>query len=142
MVTVYEPQVNRLTVVASESLRTMRKKTCAEQIGKGHCRRLQVWPPYPPFAFAARLTSPSRVPEQPSHWRAGRARRQLWQALERPRGYLDAQGDITARFPAGRSVLSVAVPVATKRWKTRSSTSCRSFMFAGRIPRIARTRQR
>jgi type III restriction enzyme len=58
--------------------------------------------------------------------------KQLWQALK-AEGYLDAKGDITARFQPDDLYFQLQVPATYQPLENEIIDTLRSFMFAGRI---------
>ena len=125
---VYDPQVNRLTVIASESFEEYAKQLQSEMekdIGGGF-----KFGRVPAIAFAPlATTAPGAVEPEPLGQEGSR---QLWQALK-AEGYLDAKGDITARFQPDDLHFQLQVPAAYQPLEHQIIDVLRSFMFAGRI---------
>lgn len=125
---VYDPQVNRLTVVASESFEDYAKNLQNEMekdIGGGF-----KFGRVPAIAFAPlAVTEPGAAQAEPLGQEGSR---QLWQALK-AEGYLDAKGDITARFQPDDLYFQLQVPAAYQPLENEIIDKLRSFMFAGRI---------
>lgn len=125
---VYDPQVNRLTVVASESFEDYAKNLQSEMekdIGGGF-----KFGRVPAIAFAPlTITELGAAQAEPLGQEGSR---QLWQALK-AEGYLDAKGDITARFQPDDLYFQLQVPVAYQPLENEIIDTLRSFIFAGRI---------
>ena len=125
---VYDPQINRLTVVASESFEEYAKNLQSEMekdIGGGF-----KFGRVPAIAFAPlALTTPGEDAPQALGQEGSK---QLWQALK-AQGYLDTKGDITARFQPGDLYFQLQVPAAYQPLENQIIDTLRSFMFAGRI---------
>lgn len=120
---VYDPQVNRLTVVASESFEEYAKNLQSEMekdIGGGF-----KFGRVPAIAFAPLVTSATETLGQEKS-------RQLWQALK-AEAYLTAKGDITAKFKPDDLYFSLALPEAYQPLEGEVIDRLRSFMFAGRV---------
>lgn len=120
---VYEPQVNRLTVVASESFEEYAKNLQTEMekdIGGGF-----KFGRVPAIAFA-----PLALNDQES---LGQEKsRHLWQALK-AEGYLDVKGDLTAKFQPDDLYFRLQVPAEYQPLENDIIDKLRSFMFAGRV---------
>jgi type III restriction enzyme len=120
---VYDPQVNRLTVVASESFEDYAKNLQTEMekdIGGGF-RFGRV----PAIAFAPLAINDTETLGQEKS-------RHLWQALK-AEGYLDAKGDLTARFQPDDLYFRLQVPPEYQPLENEIIDRLRSFMFAGRV---------
>ena len=120
---VYDAQVNRLTVVASESFEQYAKQLQTEMekdIG-GDFKFGRV----PAIAFAPLAIAGAAALGQEKS-------RQLWQALK-AEGYLDAKGDITAKFQPDDLHFTLTVPPAYRPLENDIIDKLRSFMFAGRV---------
>ncbi|MGQ9424877.1 restriction endonuclease [Gilvimarinus sp. F26214L] len=119
----YDPQVNRLTVVASESFEHYAKNLQTEMekdIGGGF-----KFGRVPAIAFA-----PLAVNEAES---LGQEKsKQLWQALK-AEGYLDAKGDITQQFRPDDLYFSLKLPEEYQPLENEIIDTLRGFMFAGRV---------
>lgn len=119
---VYDPQINRLTVIASESFEEYAKNLQSEMekdIGGGF-----KFGRVPAIAFA-----PLLLDEQPLGQEGSR---QLWQALK-AEGYLDTQGDITAQFQPDDLYFRLQVPETYRALENDIIDKLRSFLFEGRI---------
>lgn len=120
---IYDASVNRLTVVASESFEDYAKNLQTEMekdIGGGF-RFGRV----PAIAFAP-LSVDGQTgigQEQSKH---------LWQALK-AEGYLDAKGDITAKFQPDDIFFQLQVPKDYQPLESDIIDTLRRFLFAGRI---------
>jgi type III restriction enzyme len=120
---VYDPQVNRLTVIASESFEDYAKNLQTEMekdIGGGF-RFGRV----PAIAFAPLAISDTETLGQERS-------RQLWQALK-AEGYLDTKGDITPHFQPDDLHFQLQVPTTYQPLENEIIDKLRSFMFDGRI---------
>ena len=120
---IYDPQVNRLTVVASESFESYAKQLQSEMekdIGGGF-----KFGRVPAIAFAPLVTNTSKVLGQDLS-------KKLWQALQ-AQGYLDKQGDITAKFKPDDLFFGLTLPVEFQALENEVIDKLRSFMFAGRV---------
>jgi type III restriction enzyme len=120
---VYDPQVNRLTVVASESFEDYAKNLQTEMekdIGGGF-----KFGRVPAIAFAPLEVNESETLGQEKS-------RQLWQALK-AEGYLDAKGDLTARFQPDDLYFQLQVPTEYQPLENEIIDRLRSFMFDGRV---------
>lgn len=125
---VYDPQVNRLTVVASESFEEYAKNLQTEMendIGGGF-----KFGRVPAIAFAPLVLDQSGagVAETLGQERS----RQLWQALK-SESYLDSKGDITAKFKPDDLYFQLVLPAAYQPLEGEIIDKLRSFMFAGRV---------
>ena len=119
---VYDPQVNRLTVVASESFEQYAKNLQTEMekdIGGGF-----KFGRVPAIAFASLAVADDVLGQERS--------RQLWQALK-AEGYLDAKGDITAKFTPDDLYFQMLLPAQFQVLESDIIDKLRSFMFAGRV---------
>ena len=120
---VYDPKVNRLTVVASESFEQYAKNLQTEMekdIGGGF-----KFGRVPAIAFAPlALNETESLGQEKS--------KQLWQALK-SEGYLDAKGDITNKFQPDDLHFQLSVPLAYQSLESEIVDKLRSFMFAGRV---------
>lgn len=119
----YDPQVNRLTVIASESFEQYAKNLQSEMekdIGGGF-----KFGRVPAIAFATLAGNDQIALGQESS-------RQLWQHLK-AEGYLDAKGDITAKFKPDDLYFQLTLPVEYQSIENDIIDKLRSFMFAGRI---------
>ncbi|MBN1008292.1 DEAD/DEAH box helicase family protein [Amphritea pacifica] len=120
---VYNPQVNRLTVVASESFEQYAKNLQTEMekdIGGGF-----KFGRVPAIAFAPlSLNDVESLGQERS--------RQLWQALK-SEGYLDAKGEITPKFKPDDLYFTLCLPVEYQPLENEVIDKLRSFMFAGRV---------
>jgi type III restriction enzyme len=126
---VYDPRVNRLTVVASESFEQYAKNLQTEMekdIGGGF-----KFGRVPAIAFAPLSLSESESLGQEKS-------RQLWHALK-AENYLDEKGDITAKFKPDDLYFALTLPPEYQPLENEIIDKLRSFMFAGRI-KDARTR--
>ncbi len=125
---VYDPQVNRLTVVASESFEQYAKNLQSEMekdIGGGF-----KFGRVPAIAFAPLAVGETETLGQDI---LGQERsRQLWQALK-AEGYLDGKGEITARFKPDDLYFKLTVPPAYQPLESEIIDKLRSFMFEGRV---------
>jgi len=120
---VYDPQINRLTVIASESFEEYAKNLQTEMekdIGGGF-----KFGRVPTIAFAALTINDSETLGQEKS-------RHLWQALK-TEGYLDAKGDLTAKFKPDDLYFELQVPNDYKSLENEIIDRLRSFMFAGRV---------
>lgn len=120
---VYDPQVNRLTVVASESFEDYAKNLQTEMekdIGGGF-----KFGRVPAIAFAPLAINDTETLGQEKS-------RHLWQALK-AEGYLDAKGDLTARFQPDDLYFQLQVPNEYQPLENEIIDRLRSFMFAGRV---------
>lgn len=120
---VHDPQVNRLTVVASESFEEYAKHLQTEMekdIGGGF-----KFGRVPAIAFAPLAVSDTESLGQEKS-------RHLWQALK-AEGYLDSQGDLTARFQPDDLYFQLQVPAAYEPLENEIIDKLRGFMFAGRV---------
>lgn len=120
---VYDPQVNRLTVVASESFEDYAKNLQTEMekdIGGGF-----KFGRVPAIAFAPLAVNDTETLGQEKS-------RHLWQALK-AEGYLDAKGDLTARFQPDDMYFQLQVPPEYQPLESEIIDRLRSFMFAGRV---------
>ncbi|MCK7549371.1 DEAD/DEAH box helicase family protein [Marinobacter koreensis] len=120
---VYDPQVNRLTVVASESFEDYAKNLQTEMekdIGGGF-----KFGRVPAIAFAPLAINDTETLGQEKS-------RHLWQALK-AEGYLDAKGDLTARFQPDDMYFQLQVPQEYQPLENEIIDRLRSFMFAGRV---------
>lgn len=120
---VYDAQVNRLTVVASESFEEYAKNLQTEMekdIGGGF-----KFGRVPAIAFAPlSLDGTGSLGQEKS--------KQLWQALK-AEGYLDSKGEITGKFQPDDLHFQLHVPPAYQPLESDIVDKLRSFMFAGRI---------
>ncbi|PSF10690.1 type III restriction endonuclease [Marinobacter fuscus] len=120
---VYEPQVNRLTVVASESFEEYAKNLQTEMekdIGGGF-----KFGRVPAIAFAPlALNEQEPLGQEKS--------RHLWQALK-AEGYLDTKGDLTAKFQPDDMYFQLQLPADYQPLENDIIDKLRSFMFAGRV---------
>jgi len=120
---VFDPQVNRLTVVASESFEEYAKNLQTEMekdIGGGF-----KFGRVPVIAFAPLAINDTQTLGQEKS-------RHLWQALK-AEGYLDAKGDLTARFQPDDMYFQLQVPPEYQPLENEIIDRLRSFMFAGRV---------
>jgi len=120
---VYDPQVNRLTVVASESFEDYAKNLQSEMeqdIGGGF-----KFGRVPAIAFAPLAINDAETLGQEKS-------RHLWQALK-AEGYLDGKGDLTARFQPDDMYFQLQVPSEYQPLENEIIDRLRSFMFAGRV---------
>ncbi|MDX5327608.1 MAG: type III restriction endonuclease, partial [Marinobacter sp.] len=120
---VFDPQVNRLTVVASESFEEYAKNLQTEMerdIGGGF-----KFGRVPVIAFAPLAINDTQTLGQEKS-------RHLWQALK-AEGYLDAKGDLTARFQPDDLYFQLQVPPEYQPLENEIIDRLRSFMFAGRV---------
>ena len=120
---VFDPQVNRLTVVASESFEEYAKNLQTEMekdIGGGF-----KFGRVPAIAFAPLAVNDTETLGQEKS-------RHLWQALK-AEGYLDAKGDLTARFQPDDMYFQLQVPKEYQLLENEIIDRLRSFMFAGRV---------
>jgi len=128
---VYDPQVNRLTVVASESFEQYAKQLQSEMekdIGGGF-----KFGRVPAIAFAPLVINDTESLGQEKS-------RQLWQTLK-AEGYLGTGGDITDKFRPDDLYFSLTLPPEYKPLESDIVDTLRSFMFAGRV-KDARSRTR
>jgi len=119
----YDPQVNRLTVVASESFEDYAKNLQTEMekdIGGGF-----KFGRVPAIAFAPLAINDAETLGQEKS-------RHLWQALK-AEGYLDAKGDLTARFQPDDLYFQLQVPSEYRPLENEIIDRLRSFMFTGRV---------
>lgn len=120
---VYDPQINRLTVIASESFEQYAKNLQNEMendIGGGF-----KFGRVPAIAFAPlALNDTESLGQEKS--------KQLWQALK-AEGYLDSSGDITSKFQPRDLHFQLQVPSDYTPLESAITDKLRSFMFAGRI---------
>ena len=120
---VYDPQVNRLTVVASESFEDYAKNLQTEMekdIGGGF-----KFGRVPAIAFAPLAINDTETLGQEKS-------RHLWQALK-AEGYLDGKGDLTTRFQPDDMYFQLQVPQEYQPLENEIIDRLRSFMFAGRV---------
>ena len=120
---VYDPQVNRLTVVASESFEQYARNLQSEMekdIGGGF-----KFGRVPGIAFAPLSVDGIESLGQEKS-------KQLWQALKFE-GYLDDKGDITNNFQPDDLYFRLKVPSLYQVLETEIVDKLRSFMFAGRV---------
>lgn len=125
---VYDPQVNRLTVVASESFEQYARNLQSEMekdIGGGF-----KFGRVPAIAFAP-LALGQTAHGEPDTLGQQRSR-QLWQALK-AEGYLDGKGDITNKFRPDDLYFQLKLPIAYQPLENEIIDKLRSFMFAGRV---------
>lgn len=119
----YDPAINRLTVIASESFEQYAKELQTEmekEIGGGF-----KFGRVPSIAFASlQLEGDKPLGQERS--------KQLWHALKNV-GYLDAKGDITALFQPDDLLFKLQVPDEYEPVEQEIIERLRSFMFAGRI---------
>ena len=120
---VYDPSINRLTVIASESFEDYAKNLQTEMerdIGGGF-----KFGRVPAIAFAQlSLDGRNSLGQEKS--------KQLWQALK-SEGYIDNKGDITAKFTPDDLYFQLALPDTYKPLENDVIDKLRSFMFAGRV---------
>lgn len=119
----YDPQVNRLTVIASESFEEYAKNLQADMerdIGGGF-KFGQV----PAIAFAALVGSDDMILGQEKS-------KHLWQNLKSA-GYLDLKGAITDKFTPDDLYFKLDLPPDYQPLEDAIIDKIRSFMFAGRI---------
>jgi type III restriction enzyme len=119
----YDPQVNRLTVIASESFEQYAKNLQGEMekdIGGGF-----KFGRVPAIAFATLAVSDQVALGQENS-------KQLWQQLK-AEGYLDAKGDITAKFTPDELYFNLTLPAQYQPLENDIIDKLRSFMFAGRV---------
>lgn len=127
---VYDPQVNRLTVVASESFEQYAKNLQSEMekdIGGGF-----KFGRVPAIAFSALIQQDEALLGQEGS-------RHLWQALK-AEGYLDNKGDITDKFRPDDLYFELKIPPEYQALEKDIVQTLRSFMFSGRV-KDARQRQ-
>ena len=120
---IYNPQVNRLTVIASESFEQYAKQLQSEMekdIGGGF-----KFGRVPAIAFAPLVLSGEQNMGQEKST-------QLWQALQN-RQYLNKQGDITAKFKPDDLYFKIELPDEFRAIENNIIDSLRSFMFSGRV---------
>ena len=120
---VYDPKVNRLTVVASESFEQYAKQLQSEMekdIGGGF-----KFGRVPAIAFAPLSWENEEVLGQERS-------RQLWQALQSS-GYLNKQGDLTQKFTPDEEGFELELPVLFEPLHHVVVDTLRSFLFAGRV---------
>ncbi|MBE0508396.1 MAG: DEAD/DEAH box helicase family protein [Marinospirillum sp.] len=120
---VYDPQLNRLTVVASESFEDYARNLQTEMekdIGGGF-----KFGRVPAIAFAPLVVSDSETLGQEKS-------RHLWQALK-AEGYLDAKGDLTSKFQPDDLHFKLQVPAEYQQLENEIVDRLRGFMFTGRI---------
>jgi type III restriction enzyme len=120
---IYDPQVNRLTVVASESFESYAKQLQSEMekdIGGGF-----KFGRVSSIAFAPLMAKTSEILGQKNS-------KALWQALY-TQGYLDKQGDITNKFKPDDLYFSLSLPAEFQTLENEIIDKLRSFMFAGRV---------
>lgn len=134
---VYDPQINRLTVVASESFEQYAKNLQSEMekdIGGGF-----KFGRVPSIAFAPLAISgsepigqtPEALGQAPVALGQQRSK-QLWHALK-AEGYLDAKGDITAKFQPDDLYFKLIIPSEYQALENDIIEKLKSFMFAGRV---------
>ncbi len=120
---IYDPAINRLTVVASESFEQYAKNLQNEMekdIGGGF-----KFGRVPAIAFAPlSIDGVNNLGQEKS--------KQLWQALK-AEGYIDKGGDITAKFQPDDMHFQLALPDDYKKIESDIIDKLRSFMFAGRV---------
>jgi len=125
---VYDPQVNRLTVVASESFEQYAKELQTDMekdIGGGF-----KFGRVPAISFAPLVVRENAEGEPES---LGQERsRQLWQALK-AEGYLTSKGDITDKFQPEDLHFQLKVPPEYQPLEHEIVDKLRSFMFEGRV---------
>jgi len=120
---IYDPQVNRLTVIASESFEQYAKNLQREMeadIGGGF-----KFGRVPSIAFAPlEINDGDSLGQEKS--------KQLWHALK-AEGYLDAKGDLTAKFKPEDLMFELQVPTEYQPLESAIIDKLRSFMFSGRV---------
>ena len=120
---VYDPAINRLTVIASESFEDYAKNLQTEMekdIGGGF-----KFGRVPAIAFAPlSLDGVKNLGQEKS--------KQLWQVLK-SEGYIDSKGDITAKFKPDDLYFQLALPDDYKPFESEVIDKLRSFMFVGRV---------
>ncbi|CAA0112778.1 DEAD/DEAH box helicase family protein [Zhongshania aliphaticivorans] len=119
----YDPQVNRLTVIASESFEQYAKNLQNEMekdIGGGF-----KFGRVPAIAFATLAGDDQIALGQENS-------KKLWQHLK-AEDYLDAKGDITAKFKPDDLYFNLTLPAQYQPLENAIIDKLRSFMFAGRV---------
>lgn len=119
----YDPAINRLTVIASESFEDYAKNLQTEMekdIGGGF-----KFGRVPSIAFAPLTLEGEASLEQEKS-------KQLWQALK-AEGYIDKQGNITAKFQPDDLHFQLTLPQEYQPIESEVIDKLRSFMFAGRV---------
>lgn len=120
---IHDPQVNRLTVIASESFEDYAKNLQSEMekdIGGGF-----KFGKVPAIAFAA-LSLDGNTPL------GQEGSKQLWQELTQ-QGYLKSNGELTAKFNPDDLYFQLVVSEPYQKIEDDIVEKLRSFMFAGRI---------
>ena len=124
---VHNPQINRLTVIASESFEDYAKNLQSEMekdIGGGF-----KFGRVPAIAFAA-LAESGDISH--ANLLGQEKSKHLWQALK-AEGYLNNKGDITAKFKPDDLYFTLTLPEEYKTLEHDVIDTLRSFMFAGRV---------
>jgi type III restriction enzyme len=120
---IYDPQINRLTVIASESFENYARQLQSEMendIGGGF-----KFGRVPEIAFAVLLDSDSNNLGQDCSKR-------LWRALETS-GYINEKGDISNLFTPELTGFKLELPEEFKLLKYEVIDKLKSFMFKGRV---------
>ena len=120
---VYDPAINRLTVIASESFEEYAKNLQTEMekdIGSGF-----KFGRVPAVAFAPLLFDGAQSLGQEKS-------KQLWQALK-SEGYIDSKGDITDKFRPNDLHFLLILPETYNAIESEVIDKLRSFMFEGRV---------
>ncbi|MDZ7925077.1 MAG: hypothetical protein U5M23_13735 [Marinagarivorans sp.] len=120
---IYDPQINRLTVIASESFEQYAKNLQGEMekdIGGGF-----KFGRVPAIAFAT-LAGPDQIAIGQEN------SKQLWQHLKAEE-YLDAKGDITAKFKPDDLYFKLQLSPEYQPLENSIIDKLRSFMFEGRV---------
>jgi len=124
---VYDPQVNRLTVVASESFENYAKQLQSEMekdIGGGF-----KFGRVPKIAFAS---LPSLDMENKEAMLGQDESSQLWQSLK-TNGYVNDKGDISNKLTPDLTAYALDIPARYEPIRHHVIDKLKSFMFAGRV---------
>jgi type III restriction enzyme len=128
---IYDPQLNRLTVVASESFEQYAKNIQGEMekdIGGGF-----KFGRVPSIAFSSLVINSPEGEDVLGQDVLGQEKsKQLWHALKSS-GYLDTKGEITAKFQPDDLLFNLELPSEYKSIESDVVDKLRSFIFAGRI---------
>jgi type III restriction enzyme len=133
---IYDPAINRLTVIASESFEQYAKQLQAEiesDIGGGF-----KFGRIPKIAFAALPLKSDGSLDEPILGQEQSEK--LWQVL-RDNGYLNAKGDITDAFTPGEKGFHLQLPEEFLSLEHTIIDKLNSFLFAGRVVN-SRSRER
>lgn len=119
----YNPQVNRLTVIASESFEDFAKNLQIEMekdIGGGF-----KFGRVPSIAFATLSGTDSKALGQERS-------KQLWHGLKQE-GYINGKGDIEPKFRPDDLYFELKLPIEYQPMESEIIDKLRSYMFAGRV---------